>query len=79
MKKLTLTSPAFQKGEVLTRAQLKKVMGGVGSGGSDDACSSQCLAIGSHCGTAENPGTCGWVSDANCPGGGFGMCFIPFG
>ncbi len=32
MKKLTLTPNAFDKGEVLTRTQLKKVMGGSGSG-----------------------------------------------
>lgn len=33
MKKLSLNAPAFQKGEVLTRSQLKKVLGGDGSGG----------------------------------------------
>ncbi|WP_293788739.1 hypothetical protein [uncultured Pedobacter sp.] len=32
MKKLSLKPNAFNKGEVLTRTQLKKVMGGVGSG-----------------------------------------------
>ncbi|ARS40447.1 hypothetical protein CA265_12580 [Sphingobacteriaceae bacterium GW460-11-11-14-LB5] len=32
MKKLSLKPNAFKKGEVLTRAQLKKVMGGTGSG-----------------------------------------------
>lgn len=31
MKKLILNPNAFNKGEVLTRAQLKKVMGGDGS------------------------------------------------
>lgn len=31
MKKLNLKSNAFNKGEVLTRAQLKKVLGGDGS------------------------------------------------
>ncbi|MDQ0968484.1 hypothetical protein QFZ20_003887 [Flavobacterium sp. W4I14] len=32
MKKLSLKPNAFDKGEVLTRAQLRKVMGGDGSG-----------------------------------------------
>jgi hypothetical protein len=32
MKKLSLNALAFQKGEVLTRSQLKKVLGGSGSG-----------------------------------------------
>jgi len=32
MKKLSLKSNAFDKGEVLTRTQLKKVIGGDGSG-----------------------------------------------
>ena len=32
MRKLTLNASAFQKGEVLTRAQMKKVSGGTGSG-----------------------------------------------
>lgn len=32
MKKLSLKPNAFNKGEVLTRAQLKKVIGGLGSG-----------------------------------------------
>lgn len=39
MKKLSLNALAFQKGEVLTRSQLKKVLGGTGSDeGSDDDC-----------------------------------------
>lgn len=38
MKKLTLNSNAFNKGEVLTRAQLKKVMGGSGSGDGNPNC-----------------------------------------
>jgi len=33
MKKLSLNASALHKGEVLTRTQLKKVSGGVGSGG----------------------------------------------
>lgn len=40
MKKLSLKSNAFDKGEVLTRSQLKKVMGGVGSGLS--GCNANC-------------------------------------
>jgi len=36
MKKLKLSAPTFQNGEVLTRAQLKKVLGGDGSGGEGD-------------------------------------------
>jgi len=43
MKKLSLNASAFPKGEVLTRAQLKKVLGGDGSGGTDD-CKSECNA-----------------------------------
>lgn len=39
MKKLKLNSNAFDKGEVLTRSQLKKVMGGDGSGGAGGNCS----------------------------------------
>lgn len=36
MKKLSLKTSKFNKGEVLTRAQLKKVMGGDGSGTGSD-------------------------------------------
>lgn len=31
MKKLSLNAPAFKKGEILTRTQLKKFLGGNGS------------------------------------------------
>ncbi|MGM9476482.1 hypothetical protein ACS5PU_08625 [Pedobacter sp. GSP4] len=80
MKKLSLKPNAFDKGEVLTRAQLKKVMGGTGSGDTGSgACSSTCLAVGSECGTAEAKGRCEWVEDPSCPGGGWSGCFIPFG
>ncbi|MBE5322223.1 hypothetical protein IM793_23925 [Pedobacter sp. MR2016-19] len=41
MKKLTLKPNAFEKDEVLTRTQLKKVMGGDGSGSGRYRC--QCL------------------------------------
>lgn len=77
MKKLKLNTNAFSGGEVLSRAELKKVMGGVADS-SGSQCSSQCLAIGSKCGTTENPGTCEWVSDSHCKSGGYGLCFIPF-
>jgi len=40
MRNLNLKSKAFNKGEVLTRAQLKKVIGGDGSGVGD--CSAVC-------------------------------------
>ncbi|SMC61102.1 hypothetical protein [Pedobacter nyackensis] len=41
MKKLSLNASAFQKGEVLTRSQLKQVLGGNGSeedGSGDGTC-----------------------------------------
>ena len=31
MKKLNLNAPTFQKGEVLSRSQLKNILGGIGS------------------------------------------------
>ncbi|MCX2495858.1 hypothetical protein OQX63_20355 [Pedobacter sp. PF22-3] len=44
MKKLSLKPNAFDKGEVLTRAQLRKVMGGIGStnGGGSQDCKGEC-------------------------------------
>jgi hypothetical protein len=50
MKKLSLNASAFQKGEVLTRSQLKKVLGGNGSGGgpcdpiTTETCYNCCMA-----------------------------------
>lgn len=41
MKKLILKPNAFDRGEVLTRVQLRKVMGGTGS--SDSGSSNYCL------------------------------------
>lgn len=39
MRKLILSDPIFKKGEVLTRSQLKKILGGNGSDeGSDIGC-----------------------------------------
>ncbi|SMC61087.1 hypothetical protein [Pedobacter nyackensis] len=45
MKKLSLNASAFQKGEVLTRSQLKQVLGGDGSeedGSGDKVCPDTC-------------------------------------
>ena len=39
MKKLSLKASSFQKGDVLTRMQLRKVLGG---NGSYDACKDEC-------------------------------------
>jgi len=63
MKKLIL-KPTFGKGEVLTRAQLKKVMGGyrLTGSGDDPACLDQCenaetdCNSGQVCQTVETPG-----------------------
>ncbi|HTM98872.1 MAG TPA: hypothetical protein VL088_09030 [Pedobacter sp.] len=44
MKKLTLKLNAFSQGEVLTRAQLKKVVGGNGSGFEDGCIETPCPA-----------------------------------
>lgn len=64
----------MKKENLLSKAEMKKVVGGIENEG---RCASQCEAIGSACGVAENPGKCGWVDDATCPGGGFGLCFAP--
>lgn len=46
MKKLSLEAFPFQKAEVLTRSQLKKVMGGMGSdelgSGDENECPDEC-------------------------------------
>lgn len=46
MKKLSLKASIFNKGEVLTRAQLKKVMGGDGSESGGDQCIIEMLVNG---------------------------------
>lgn len=56
MKKLVLKS-IFDKGEVLTRAQLRKVMGGTGSGSAN--CSATCTCSGGQTFT---------ISIGNCNG-----------
>ncbi len=64
MKKLSLKSNAFNKGEVLTRAQLKKVMGGNESGSGDtcnDGATCKVVITGVVDGepfTSESTGTC---------------------
>jgi hypothetical protein len=64
MKKLLLNS-AFSRGEVLTRAQLKKVMGGDGSSGSGDdpACLDQCENAETDC---NNGQVCQKVETPGC-------------
>lgn len=71
MKKISLNISAFNKGEVLTRAQLKKVMGGDGSGegsGLVSSCSVTCpsgvkkdkdCGNGNTCKTSGTKITCG--------------------
>ena len=72
MKKLKLSATAFNKGEVLSRAQLKKVMGGLGSG-------TPC-AVDFDCGVAGNciGGFCdnSWGGGSNCYDGNNGGCQI---
>lgn len=65
----------MKKENLLSKAEMKKVIGG--NVPIEGKCDSQCEAIGSICGVASNPGKCGWVADASCPGGGFGLCFAP--
>lgn len=57
MKKLSLKPNAFDKGEVLTRAQLKKVMGGTGSG--DDGSTREYCTYSFKDGSQES----GWVTN----------------
>lgn len=52
MKKLKLDQQKFAEGEVLTRTQLKKVMGG-NFGGSGE-CDDECSTVGEKC---IRPGT----------------------
>ncbi len=68
----------MKKENLLSKTEMRKVLGGnyPGTPGTGN-CDSQCEAIGSECGTAENKGKCEWVSDSSCTGGGFGLCFFP--
>ncbi len=61
MKKLKLTPSTYNRGEVLTKAQLKKVMGGDGSG-------SPCMNNG-DCGINGNC-VYGYCSNSGSMGGG---------
>lgn len=58
MRKLNLQSSVLQKGESLTRSQLKKLLGGYGSygdGGADVPCTdtNECDTSGVACGTGS--------------------------
>ena len=64
----------MKKVNLLSKAEMKKVLGGYESIG---RCDSDCLAVGSECGTAELKGKCTWVPDSTCPGGGWSGCFFP--
>ncbi|MRG46985.1 hypothetical protein GFS24_17820 [Chitinophaga sp. SYP-B3965] len=71
MKKLNLKSSGFQNGEVLTRSQLKKVLGGTGSGG-PDACAGKSSVIkcrdnsGNDLGTVNGTGCLGSYVTTSC-------------
>lgn len=64
MKKLSLDALPFQKGEVLTRSQLKKVLGGAGSGeegsDTDKPCNdpNECSTVDDICTRNNTQGTC---------------------
>ena len=69
MKKLSLNASAFQKGEILTRAQLKKVLGGSGSGGGsgETACATTCKCpAGYTVKPGKNPGIAISPCAGNC-------------
>lgn len=59
MKKLKLNISNLQSAEILTREQLKKVMGGLASG-SGAACPSDCSG---SCTAGGANGKCRWTSD----------------
>lgn len=62
MKKLKLNLQQFQGAEILTRSQLKKVLGG--EGGSDVPCNedSDCADLGPNCFCFKKRGHCGCTS-----------------
>lgn len=66
MEKLKLSSKAFNEGEVLNRSQLKKVMGGDGSGGS---------GTGGGGSTCSATASCGSNASVSCDGYGTNGCF----
>lgn len=65
MKKLKLSTSAFQKGEVLTRAQLKKVVGGQGSGEDGSGIDGTCTVSTKCYKKVFNPVTNTWVDTEN--------------
>ncbi|PTS91597.1 hypothetical protein DBR11_28690 [Pedobacter sp. HMWF019] len=71
MKKMSLNAFAIQNGEVLTRSQLKKVLGGSGSG-NGGPCDNECSREGESC---TMPGQTGGICKSHgiypagsCPG-----------
>ncbi|WP_316838180.1 hypothetical protein [Pedobacter nutrimenti] len=70
MKKLKLNALALQTGEVLSRSQLKKVLGG--SGSSSGACDNECTTEDKSCTMpGQTAGTCkshGIYPIGSCPG-----------
>ena len=79
MKKLKLNALAFQSGEVLTRIQLKNVLGGSdpGSGGGPD-CDDECSSAGSECTLKGKTGTCtGYSASSTCGKTTQLLCIIP--
>lgn len=69
MKKLILKRPDFKDGEVLTRSQLKKVLGGdgSGSGGSGTVKKKCCYTNPTGCSVCVDVPA---GSSASCPSGG---------
>lgn len=65
MKKLNLKAAAFEKGEVLTRSQLKKVLGG-DSPSTVATCSASCSCPE---GKRLKSWLSGWSVSVNCTGG----------
>jgi len=68
MKKLKLNQNSFAGAEVLTRAQLKKVMGGSGSGGcggSGTELKCQCLNN-YRTFTCDDTYSCMWAAESAC-------------
>lgn len=69
MKKLKLTPSNYNRGEVLTKAQLKKVMGGDGSGtpcSSDFNCGVYGHCISGYCDNSYGGGASCQVNNGGC-------------
>lgn len=77
MEKLKLNDPDFDMSEILSREELKSILGGTGSGSGSGSGNSRCYNLtkdqcSGACESGGHKGVCAWIKNTSC------MCAIAY-